>query len=119
MQPLHVIYVDDESLALANFKATMADHPLFGQLSLFLGSAEALAYAENNPIDIAFLDIDLPGTNGFLLSEQLTAHHPHIRVAFITGNVRYMSKRNQIVNAPYIFKPYSKEDVLGALLQVI
>ncbi len=119
MQPLHVIYVDDESLALANFKATMSDCALFKEIVLFLDSSEAIAHVKTHPVDIAFLDIDLPGCNGFALSEELKTLCPAIRIAFITGNVRYMSKRNQIVSAPYIFKPYNKEDILGALLQVI
>ncbi len=119
MQKLNVIYLDDEALALENFKATMEPCAVFHQISLFLHAGDALEHAAVHPIDFAFLDIDLPGTSGFIVSEQLKAICPSIRIAFITGNVRYMSKRNQVVNAPYIFKPYSKADVLGALLQVV
>lgn len=115
MQPLSIIYVDDEALALKNFKATMDAHPLFQKLSLFLSSNEALTHASSNPIDIAFLDIDLPGTSGFALSETLKELHPNIQIAFVTGNIRYMSSQNQVVRAPYIFKPYCKEDILDAL----
>ncbi|MFI3168926.1 MAG: response regulator [Faecalibacterium sp.] len=118
MQPLAIIYVDDESLALANFKSTIAGHPSFEHLTLFSNSDEALAHAKKQPIDIAFLDVDIPGTSGFILSEKLTALQPQIRVAFITGNVRYMGKHNQIVKAPYVFKPYCKDDILDALSQL-
>lgn len=119
MHALRVVYVDDEALALENFKMTMQDCAAFGQVSLFLSASEALAHAAHSPIDLAFLDIDLPHTDGFALCAQLKALHPQLAVAFITGNVRYMSESNQIVPAPYIFKPYRKEDILAALSGIL
>ncbi len=118
MHKLCVIYVDDETLALENFKATMRDCAIFEEISLFSNAHDALAHAKMHPIDVAFLDIDLPVTDGFALSAQLKKVHPQLHIAFITGNVRYMNPHNQMVAAPYIFKPYTQADVLSALLHL-
>lgn len=115
MHKLRVIYVDDEALALENFKATMLDCAMLEDVSLFLYADKALAFAQTHPIDVAFLDIDLPGTDGFTLSTQLKKLQPQLHITFITGNVRYMNPRDQVVSAPYIFKPYNQKDVLSAL----
>ncbi len=115
MHKLRVIYVDDEALALENFKATMRNCAMLEDVSLFSCAQKAIAFAQTHPIDVAFLDIDLPGTNGFALAAQLKELHPQLHIAFITGNVRYMNPRDQTISAPYIFKPYKQDDVLSAL----
>ncbi len=115
MHKLRVIYVDDEALALENFKATMEKCEILADIHLFSHADESLAYAQTNPIDIAFLDIDLSDTDGFTLSSQLKKLQPQLHIAFITGNMRYLNPHNQPIAAPYIFKPYTQKDMLCAL----
>lgn len=119
MAVLYIAYVDDEPAALQNFRYVMEECKLGDHIRLFSDPKTFLFHAKNNPIDMAFLDVDLPGTTGFALAEELRGIHPDLPIAFITGNVEYMNKNNRVVQAPYIFKPYGKEEVLEALPQHI
>lgn len=115
MPKLYIVYIDDEPIALQNFKYIMAECKLGDHIKLFSNPDDFLFYAKSNPIDMAFLDVDLPGTTGFVLAKELKDINPNLPIAFITGNIRYMEKSEQTMEATYIFKPYGKEDVLAAL----
>lgn len=49
--------------------------------------------------------------NGFDLSKKLKTLQACIKIAFITGNYLYIKKSNIPIIAPYIFKPFGKEDI--------
>ncbi len=115
MSKLRVIYVDDEPSALKNYEFTVEHCDAFAQVSYFQNPHEAIAYVQENDIDMAFLDVDMPQMNGFALCEKLREAHPALPVAFVTGNIAYMSAKHQVVKAPYIFKPYSLRDILDVL----
>ena len=68
---MRVIYVDDEMPALDNFRLTAGNFSEIGELNLFNDGFEALAYAENNPVDVAFLDMEMPGIHGLELAKKL------------------------------------------------
>ncbi len=115
MTKMHVIYVDDEQTALENFRCTMENFGGIYHLALFQTTEAALDYVKSNSVDMAFLDVDLGVVSGFQLFAQLKAICPDLPISFVTANIRYMRKANQIVKAPYIFKPYNREDILAVL----
>lgn len=115
MPKLKIMYVDDECAAITNFQHAVADCPMIAVLHTFQTAEEAIAYVQENPIDMAFLDVDLGQMNGFVLCEKLRAIRPDLAVAFVTGNIAYMSKAKRIVKAPYIFKPCNGEDIAEVL----
>ena len=63
-----VIYVDDEKVLLENFVLTVKDVSRIDELHTFHKSADALSFVKNNPIDVAFLDIEMPEMNGLELA---------------------------------------------------
>ncbi len=103
MPDLKIMYVDDERSAIKNFQYALANCQRVAVLHTFQSPEQAIAHAQENPIDMAFLDVDLGQMNGFELCKQLRAIYPDLPVVFVTGNVDYMSKSNRIVKAPYIF----------------
>lgn len=115
---LRLICVDDERSALVNCKYAIEQFSDIVSVHFFETATAAIDYANANPIDVAFLDIDLPDMTGFELWEQLKKFSPTMEVAFVTGNIRYMRKSNCKVKAPYIFKPYSDSEIIDVLEQV-
>lgn len=71
---MNVIYVDDEKPALDNFCLTTADFPEIKPLHTFRQGENALAFAEKNAVDVAFLNIEVPGLHGIGLAKALKAH---------------------------------------------
>lgn len=112
---LHLICVDDECSSLVNYEYMIKDIPDILSVDYFQSPKEALTYANSHQVDMAFLDIDLPEMSGFELSAQLKELCPSVAVAFVTGNISYMSVSRRPVKAPFLFKPYSRGEMLSAL----
>lgn len=110
-----VIYVDDEPASILNFTHLMKNCDQVAAVETFSRPSEVLAHIQKNHVDIAFLDVDMPEMTGFLLAQRLQAIQPTIKIAFVTGNIAYMKRSNQIVEANYIFKPYDMEDIQSIL----
>lgn len=51
----------------------------------FGSGKDVLEYLETSSINVLFLDIDMPGINGFELAEQLCKSHPDIVIIFVSS----------------------------------
>lgn len=112
---MRVIYVDDESPALDNFRLTVEGLPEIDTLELFRKSEEALKWAEGNPVDVTFLDIEMPVINGIELARRLKQIDRNIRIFFTTAYEQYALDAFGVNALGYILKPYSREEVKEAL----
>lgn len=83
MSNITVLIVDDD----ADFRNMIADsvEQYFPVLQAESGIA-ALETQAKTPCDIALLDVQMPGMNGYELCEALLARHPETRVVFISGD---------------------------------
>jgi two-component system LytT family response regulator len=102
--PLRAFLVDDEPLALERLQRLLAKFP---ELQIVGSSVDpsvavtALNDAHAEPIDVLFLDIQMPGMNGFELLARLpvqpfviftTAYDQHALRAFETNAIDYLLK---------------------------
>lgn len=108
---MRVIYVDDESTLLENFRLTVEGLSKIDTLNLFRKSEEALKWAEENPVDVAFLDIEMPTVNGLELARRLKQIDRNIRIIFVTAYEQYALQAFGVEAIGYLLKPYSREDV--------
>ncbi|MGI6264226.1 MAG: response regulator [Acutalibacteraceae bacterium] len=108
---MRAIIVEDEAIMLKRFVRLcegIADLNITGQ---FDNAAEALCYARKNPVELAFLDVKMPGMNGVELAKQLRALRPDILIVFVSAYDEYLRDFNQIGGDYYIIKPYTKETI--------
>ncbi len=108
---MHIIYVDDEKPAIDNFRLTTLNFPEINTLDTFQSGEEALAYAEKNTVDVAFLDMEMPGIHGLELAKMLKAHDSDIRVIFVTAYSRYALEAWGVNATGYLLKPYTAADI--------
>lgn len=108
---MRVIYVDDEKPALDNFKYTAGNFPEIAELTLFQDGNEALNYAKEHTVDVAFCDMEMPGLHGLELAKALKAHDPHIRVIFVTAYSQYALDAWSVDATGYLLKPYTVADI--------
>ena len=79
-----IMIVEDEPIILKGFLHILSDTlpniDIFG----FQAGDEALKYAADNRVDIAFLDIELFGESGIELARKLTLINPQTNIIFLT-----------------------------------
>jgi two-component SAPR family response regulator len=77
----------------------------------FSSCSAALAYANENPVDVAFLDINMRGIGGLGLAEKLTDLQPRCKIIFCTGYEEYAVSAFQLHASGYLMKPITAEAV--------
>lgn len=106
---MRAIVVDDEPLMIQKFARLMEDIPDLNIVGQFDDSSDALEYVKKNEIEIAFLDIAMPGIDGILLAKELRKIKNNILIVFISAYDSYIRESNQIGVDYYLAKPYTKK----------
>jgi two-component system LytT family response regulator len=114
--PLNAYIVDDEPLAVERLKRLLARH---ANLRIF-GSANDPRQAQdflarNSDIDLLFLDIQMPGMNGFELLS-LLAIQPF--VIFTTAYDQYALRAFEVNSIDYLLKPIEEAQLERALAKL-
>lgn len=102
---LRAIIVDDEELSVKRLKRILAESGEIGNCHTFQSPFEAYEYVKANPVDIAFLDISMPGLNGMKLSECLHELDDNLDIVFVTGYDEYAVKAFELSALDYLLKP--------------
>ena len=108
---MKAIAVDDEAYMLETLLEAVSASADIEQTEAFLSCSVALAYAAENPVDIAFLDINMRGIGGLGLAEKLLELHPRCKIIFCTGYEEYAVSAFQLHVSGYLMKPITREAV--------
>ena len=108
---MKAITVDDEIYMLETLQEAVSASPDIELAETFSSCSAALAYAAENPIDIAFLDINMRGIGGLGLAEKLMELHPRCKIIFCTGHEEYAVSAFQLHVSGYLMKPITAEAV--------
>lgn len=108
---MHIIYVDDERPAIDNFRLTVANFPEIKELHTFQSGEEALDFARENTVDVAFLDMEMPGIHGLGLAKAIKELDSEIRVVFVTAFGQYALEAFGVDATGYLLKPYTASDI--------
>ena len=112
---MRVIYVDDEPLAVQKFEIIAKSILDITSLTTFDSALEALAFAKANQLDVAFLDIEMPGLRGIDLARELQLLDESIRIIFVTAYDQYALDAFGVDALGYLLKPYNTGMVLKEL----
>ena len=105
------IAVDDEVLMLGALVEAINTSPDIKEVTKFSGCNEALEFVKCNPVDIAFLDINMRGMGGLALAEKIVDVCPDCKIVFCTGYEEYAISAFKLHASGYLLKPVSAEDV--------
>lgn len=115
---LNAYLVDDESLALERLERLLAQFPEIAIAGTANDPAKAAAFlnsAEAAEIDVLFLDIEMPGMNGFELLSRL-ARQPF--VIFTTAYDQHALRAFEANTIDYLLKPMDAEQLQRALTKL-
>ncbi|AEE48138.1 LytR/AlgR family response regulator transcription factor [Haliscomenobacter hydrossis] len=106
MKPIRCAIVEDEAIARQILSRYLADLPDFVLEAVFENALVAQTYLQEHPIDLLFLDIEMPGLNGLSLLRSL----PQPPKVIITTAYREYALEGYDLNAvDYLLKPISFE----------
>ena len=105
------IAVDDEELMLRALEKAISASEDIQKVIKFSDCYEAIAYVKENPIDIAFLDINMRGMGGIDLAKKIIEIRPNSKIVFCTGYEEYALPAFKLHASGYLMKPISAKDV--------
>ena len=109
--PPVMIVVDDEMVLLRGFVHILEDTLPNTEVYGFQNAQEALSFARNNRIDVAFLDIELCGESGLALGKALSIQNPRMNIIFLTGHSEYAMDALGMHSSGYLLKPLTPEKI--------
>lgn len=115
---MNIIAVDDESLALEGVLNGLKKAVPGAAVRGFRDPSEALEDTENEPADVAFLDIEMREISGIELAGRLKEQNPRINIIFTTGYKEYMEDAFDIHASGYIMKPVTPDKLKKELEQL-
>ena len=114
MTRLRVLIVDDEPLARDRLRAWLLEEPTAEIVGECGSGTEALAVIKSTPLDLVFLDMEMPGCNGLqVVSELPVEGRP--AVVFVTAHERFALDAFEVQAIDYLLKPFDRERFQTAL----
>ena len=111
---LRVVVVDDEPLALEFMSALLQRDAGIELVGTCRNGREALSLLSNQPVDVVFLDIQMPGLSGLDVIRKLQADVMPL-VVFATAHDDFALQAFDINAVDYLLKPIDAEAVSRAL----
>ena len=108
---MKAIAVDDEIYMLEALSEAISASDDIESVRSFSSCSDALAYVEENPVDIAFLDINMRGIGGLRLAERILEKQQKCRIVFCTGYEQYAVSAFRLHASGYLMKPITAADV--------
>ncbi len=116
--PLHAYLVDDEPLAIERLTRLLAKYDslrIAGSATDPAQALECLSATAHPPVDVLFLDIQMPGMNGFELLSRLSVQP---LVVFTTAYDQYALRAFEVNSIDYLLKPIDAEQLERAVAKL-
>ncbi len=110
---MKVLLVDDERLARNELRRLLAAHPDIEIVGEAVDVEDALAKVATLKPELIFLDVQMPGADGFSLLEQLEPPLP--LVVFTTAYDEFAVKAFEFSALDYLLKPVDPNRLVAAL----
>ena len=103
--------IDDEPLALDLLESYVQKTPFLKLTGKYSSALTAIHDLENQPVDVIFLDIQMPELDGLKFSQLVT---PQTRIIFTTAFSEYAVEGYKVNALDYLLKPISYADFLAS-----
>ena len=104
MLMIRAIAIDDESFALEVIKSLASKVPFLELQAVFTDSIKGLEYLKSQPVELVFLDINMPDISGIDLATLLPKN---TLVVFTTAYSDFAVKGFELDALDYLLKPFS------------
>jgi len=115
MTKIKCAIVDDEPGAVTLLEILITLIPSWQLVRKFYSATEALAFLSENPIDLVFLDINMPKINGIDVARCLP---PHTHIVFTTAHAEHALESYNVNTIDYLLKPITETRFLLAAKKI-
>ena len=113
---LRAIIVDDEEPARIVLRQLLTQHPNVRLVGEATTASAAIALFQDLRPDVVFLDVEMPGGDGFSILSKL---HPVPAIIFVTAFDEYAVRAFEVNAIDYLLKPIRAERLSQALHRVV
>ena len=114
--PITALIIDDEQLAREELKYLLDSAGSVEVVAQGANGIEAVELIREYQPDLVFLDVQMPGLDGFAVLKQLIEHHDRLpQIIFATAFDQYAVRAFDVNAIDYLLKPFDKARVLQAV----
>ena len=114
MKNIRTLVVDDEPAARSRIVRLLGTDPEVRVVAECRNGTEALNAIQQEPVDLVYLDVQMPQLSGFDVVGKFSPGHSPF-VIFVTAHDRYATKAFDVHAVDYLLKPYDDERFYTAL----
>ena len=108
---MNVIILDNHKLIISEIRRQVLAILPGAQCVCFTKQREAIEYVKKNRVDVALLDVDMPGLNGIEVAELMCRINSRLNIIFVTGFPEYALQAFSVPVSDFIVKPVSEESL--------
>lgn len=105
LEKIKVLIIDDDAAAIQQSKVAISSFVLKENIICSASAIEALKIMETQKVDLAFLDVEMPDTNGFSIADYIRSSKLQIKYVFLTGHVELGAKSYDYEPLDFLSKP--------------
>jgi len=107
MKPIRVAIADDEPLARERIRTMLQGRERYTVVAECGDGTETVAVLAERPVDLLFLDIQMPGLDGFQILESLNTTRLPI-IVFVTAFNEHALRAFDVHALDYLLKPFDR-----------
>ena len=118
--PMKVLLVDDSPVTLKVMRKVLASSVFHLNIEVANTGAEALARCNAERFDVVFLDVNMPGLNGYATLARLMEENPQTKVVMSSGEYNTQRERDALSlgAAAIMHKPFFPTEIDAVLHRI-
>ena len=118
---VHIAICDDKDIIVkklhAQIQCFLKDREFEWEIHPFTDPLKLLQFSK--PIQILFLDIDMPQMNGLKVAKEVAGKWQDVKIIFLTAYSEYMQNAFKVKTFRYLLKSFQNEEVKEALFEAL
>jgi len=118
--PMHVLLVDDSPVSLKVMRKVLSTSVFHLEIEEANTGAEALSRSKSETFEVVFLDVNMPGMNGYTTLARLMQTNPHAKVVMISSEYSPARERQalKLGAAAIMHKPFFPTEIDAVLHRI-
>ncbi len=100
-----VLLVDDQPIAAEDSIAALKHYVSQERILYTADAMQAMQIIDTKPIDLVFLDIEMPETSGFSVAAYIEEKHKNLPYVFLTGHANFALESYEYEPIDFLTKP--------------